>query len=77
MRIYGDLVKDLKKRVPVIPARAGVRSLQTILCSLDSRSHGNDDFFMNSGVNAFSIPPGRDRREIQCIVSDYDYCGGM
>jgi hypothetical protein len=39
-----DLVKDLKRRISVIPAKAGIQLFQTLKHSLDSGSHRSDDF---------------------------------
>jgi len=39
-----DLVKSLKRRISVIPAKAGIQLFQTLKNSLDSGFHRSDDF---------------------------------
>ena len=39
-----DLVKSLKKRISVIPAKAGIQFFQILKNSLDSGFHRSDDF---------------------------------
>ena len=39
------LVKSLKYQYFVIPTKAGIQSFQCVAKPLDSRFHGNDDFF--------------------------------
>jgi hypothetical protein len=41
---YDDLVKSLKGRIPVIPAKAGIQLFQILKNSLDSGFHRSDDF---------------------------------
>jgi hypothetical protein len=38
------LVKSLKRRISVIPAKAGIQLFQTLKNSLDSGFHRSDDF---------------------------------
>jgi hypothetical protein len=39
-----DLVKSLKRRISVIPAKAGIQLFQILKNSLDSGFHRRDDF---------------------------------
>ena len=39
-----DLVKSLKRRIAVIPAKAGIQLFQMLKNSLDSGFHRSDDF---------------------------------
>jgi hypothetical protein len=39
-----DLVKSLKRRISVIPAKAGIQLFQILKNSLDSGFHRSDDF---------------------------------
>jgi len=41
---FDDLVKSLKRRISVIPAKAGIQLFQILKKSLDSGFHRNDDF---------------------------------
>jgi len=41
---FDDLVKSLKRRISVIPAKAGIQLFQTLKNSLDSGFHRSDDF---------------------------------
>jgi len=50
-----DLVKSLKRRIPVIPAKAGIQLFQILKNSLDSGFHRSDDFlrfhqYWNNGI---------------------------
>jgi len=41
---FDDLAKSLKRRIFVIPAKAGIQLLQVLKNSLDSGFHRSDDF---------------------------------
>jgi len=41
---FDDLVKSLKRRISVIPAKAGIKLFQILKNSLDSGFHRSDDF---------------------------------
>jgi len=42
--VFDDLVKGLKRRISVIPAKAGIQLFQTLKNSLDSGFHRSDGF---------------------------------
>jgi hypothetical protein len=44
VNIFDDLVKSLKRRIFVIPAKAGIQLFQILKNSLDSGFHRSDDF---------------------------------
>jgi hypothetical protein len=44
MQILTNLVKSLKRRISVIPAKAGIHLFQILKNSLDSGFHRSDDF---------------------------------
>jgi len=41
---FDELVKSLKRRISVIPAKAGIQLFQILKNSLDSGFHRSDDF---------------------------------
>jgi hypothetical protein len=52
---FDDLVKSLKTRISVIPAKAGIQLFQILKNSLDSGFHRSDDFlrFHENSFSAF------------------------
>jgi hypothetical protein len=46
-----DLVKSLKRRISVIPAKAGIQLFQILKNSLDSGFHRSDDFLRDHQVS--------------------------
>jgi hypothetical protein len=63
-----DLVKSLKMRLPVIPAKAGIQYFQRLINTLDSSFHRSDNFLRihqdslaitylrRKGINHFGAP---------------------
>jgi hypothetical protein len=57
-----DLVKSLKRRISVIPAKAGIQLFQILKNSLDSGFHRSDDFLREHHDclrNRRAIPSGK------------------
>jgi len=48
-----DLVKSLKRRISVIPAKAGIQLFQILKNSLDSGFHRSDDFLRDHQMFPF------------------------
>jgi hypothetical protein len=48
-----DLVKSLKRRISVIPAKAGIQLFQILKNSLDSGFHRSDDFLRDHQISLF------------------------
>ena len=51
------LVKSLKRRFSVIPAKAGIQSFQLVISFLDSRFRGSDDFLRVHQCSTMEIIP--------------------
>ena len=50
--IFDDLVKSLKRRISVIPAKAGIQLFQILKNSLDSGFHRSDDFLRDHHLSS-------------------------